>query len=248
MKLLALVCADCSNMFMILLLLYYYNILIEASFLPLVLMNDTWCRFITSLLKLSFFSIFAFYHFLELNSKWTHVAFFYWTLFFFYYKFCLFPTVFHTSLSSLSSLDIGPLLPGACQFFSRPLRRYNSQTLLSSVPQGRLARNVNRNLHCRWKPVKAASLSTHLFVIITLTCPNEVARTVTTLAWHAVRLSMRGVCLSHFHREPPFIGNHWGAPLFFQWPRHLNTCYKFECGWSAWLDRLLRPEGNSAGH
>lgn len=52
-------------------------------------------------------------------------------------------------------------------------------------------------------PVKAASLFTRLFVIITLMCPDEVACNLMMLVLHAVHLPIRGkLDLLHFHIEP----------------------------------------------
>lgn len=101
---------------------------------------------------------------------------------------CFFGVFF--SVSSFSTLlclrflhlILGLFLGAACQFFFST----SAQTARAALVQqfllkrnrchnASLAHNVNRNLHCQWKPVKAASLSARLFAIITLTCPNEVA-------------------------------------------------------------------------
>lgn len=79
-------------------------------------------------------------------------------------------------------------------------------------------------------PVKAASLFTRLFVIITLMCPDEVACNLMMLVLHAVHLPIRGkLYLLHLHIEllyaktkeplriPHFFWRGW-------WWQQLNTC------------------------
>lgn len=64
------------------------------------------------------------------------------------------------------------------------------------------------------------------------------------LVQHAVHLSRSGVYLFQTYTKSGFIKQQtFKEPSLF-----FSTFYKFECGWGAWLDRLLRPEGNSAGH